>query len=146
MQLRTAQPADSDAVVDILHAARASALSYLPIVHSDAEDRAFFGGLVARGATTVAVDAQRIVAFVALGAARVEHLYVAPDRQRGGVGSLLLRHAQAERPAGLDLWVFQRNRPAIAFYEAHGFAIAQLTDGAGNDEREPDARMVWRGA
>ena len=51
--------------------------------------------------------------------------------------------AQAVRPRGLDLWVFQRNTVAIAFYERHGFRIAELTDGSGNEEREPDARMVW---
>jgi ribosomal protein S18 acetylase RimI-like enzyme len=48
--------------------------------------------------------------------------------------------ASAER---LELWVFQRNAGAIAFYEAHGFTIVASTDGAGNDEHEPDHRMAW---
>lgn len=141
-QLRAADAADCPAVVAIFQAARAAALGYLPILHTDAEDRAFFGGLIAGGAVTAAADPERLVGFIVLGAARVEHLYVDPGAWRRGVGSLLLRHAQAVRPGGLDLWVFQRNRAAIAFYASHGFAIAQTTTGA-NEEREPDARMIW---
>ena len=132
-----------DAIVDIFRSARAAALAYLPILHTDAEDRAFVGRLVATGAVTVAVEHDRVVGFIALGAAGIEHLYVDPGWWRRGVGSLLLRHAQALRPGGLELWVFQRNRAAIAFYEAHAFTIAQTTTGADNEEREPTP--AWSG-
>jgi hypothetical protein len=57
--------------------------------------------------------------------------------------------AQASRPgrrgAGcssldrLQLWTFQRNAPARRFYEASGFTLIQETDGARNEENEPDA-------
>lgn len=143
--LRVADAADGNAIVALFQSARAAALAYLPILHTDAEDRAFFGGLIATGAVTVAVEGERVVGFIALGAAGIEHLYVDPGSWRSGVGSLLVHHAQALRPAGLDLWVFQRNRAAIAFYEAHGFTIVQTTTGTDNEEREPDARMVWPG-
>ena len=43
----------------------------------------------------------------------------------------------------LELWVFQRNFGAIAFDEVHGFAIVASTDGADNEEHEPDHRMAW---
>jgi len=143
--LRAANAADGNAIVAIFQSARAAALAYLPILHTDAEDRAFFGGLIAAGGVTVAVDHERVVGFIALGATGIEHLYVDPGSWRRGVGRLLVHHAQAVRPAGLDLWVFQRNRAAIAFYESHAFTIAETTKGAGNEEREPDARMVWPG-
>jgi ribosomal protein S18 acetylase RimI-like enzyme len=55
----------------------------------------------------------------------------------------LLEHAKAESPEGLYLWVFQKNEGARRFYERHGFRLAELTDGAGNMEREPDARYEW---
>lgn len=145
-RLRTAHAGDADAVVGIFQSARAAALPYLPVVHSAAEDRAFFDRLVTSGATTVAVEAERVLGFIVLGATRVEHLYVDPAEQRRGVGSVLLRDAQSKRPSGLDLWVFERNRAAIAFYEAHGFGIVDTTAGAGNEEREPDARMAWPSA
>jgi ribosomal protein S18 acetylase RimI-like enzyme len=146
IELRPATAQDTAAIVAVFRAARRSAMAYLPPLHCAAEDRAFFGGLVAEGAVTVAVADERVVAFVALGEGLVEHLYVDPPHWRRGIGSTLLRHAQAGAPAGLGLWVFARNTNAIAFYERHGFRVAQRTDGAGNEEREPDARMVWPAA
>jgi hypothetical protein len=43
----------------------------------------------------------------------------------------------------LQLWTFQRNAQARRFYEARGFALAQETDGARNQEKEPDALYLW---
>jgi len=144
-ELRAAQADDGDAIAAVFGAARRAALGYLPQLHSAAEDRAYFARVVEGSDTIVAVREGRVVAFIALGEGRVEHLYVDPAHARQGIGAALLQHAQAQRPAGLDLWVFQRNTAAIAFYERHGFRIAELTDGADNEEREPDARMVWPG-
>ena len=146
IELRAAEATDADAIAAVFGAARRSALAYLPVLHSAEEDRAFFAGVVAGGGTTVALEDGHVVAFIAVGEARVEHLYVEPPHSRQGIGTTLLRAAQAARPGGLDLWVFERNTAAIAFYERHGFRIAERTDGAGNEEREPDARMVWPGA
>ena len=44
----------------------------------------------------------------------------------------------------LQLWTFQRNLSARRFYEARGFALVEQTDGARNEEKEPDARYLWR--
>jgi hypothetical protein len=41
------------------------------------------------------------------------------------------------------LWTFQRNAQARRFYEARGFACIEETDGAGNEEKEADARYLW---
>ena len=43
----------------------------------------------------------------------------------------------------LHLWTFQRNAQARRFYEARGFALVKETDGAANEEKEPDARYLW---
>lgn len=144
--LRAAGPQDGDAVARVFGTARDAASAYLPDLHGLEEDRGFFAGVVADSNTIVAVRDGRVVACIALGEATVEHLYVHPPQWRRGIGSTLLRHAQITRPTGLDLWVFHRNTNAIAFYERHGFRIAERTDGAGNEQREPDARMVWPGA
>ena len=45
---------------------------------------------------------------------------------------------------GLELWTFQVNARARRFYERNDFVEAELTDGSGNEEREPDVRYVWR--
>lgn len=146
IELRAAGPQDADAIAALFGAARRAAMAYLPQLHTADEDRAFFAGVIADGATTVALLHGRMVAFIALGEAAVEHLYVDPAHWRQQIGTRLLGHAQTARPDGLDLWVFQRNTAAIAFYERHGFGVAELTDGDDNEEREPDARMVWAGA
>ena len=74
----------------------------------------------------------------------IDQLYVAPHAQRRGLGSALLAVAK-EREPRLELWTFQCNRPARRFYEKHGFRLIEETDGARNDEREPDARYRWDG-
>ena len=75
----------------------------------------------------------------------MEHLYVRPDAQRTGIGTALIEAAKERRPAGLRLWVFQRNEAARAFYARHDFTEVELTDGAGNEEREPDVLLAWTG-
>jgi ribosomal protein S18 acetylase RimI-like enzyme len=142
MSLRPARSADVPAIATLFIAARRAALPYLAQLHTDAETHAFFARVVAGGGVTVAEAGDRVAGFLALDGARVDHLYIDPAFQRRGLGSALVRAAQAARPR-LELWVFQRNTAAIAFYEAHGFAIAERADGALNEEREPDARMEW---
>jgi putative acetyltransferase len=141
MPLRLAHAADAPAVTAVFEAARRTSLPYLPILHTSDEDLAFFDRLISAGGVTVAEVDGEVAAFLALGE-RVDHLYVRPDHYRQGLGSALLRAAQAARPR-LELWVFQRNTNAIAFYEAHGFVVVKATDGADNEEREPDLLMAW---
>jgi hypothetical protein len=47
--------------------------------------------------------------------------------------------------SGLRLHVFQRNYRARAFYEARGFTAAAFSDGADNEEQEPDVLYEWSG-
>jgi ribosomal protein S18 acetylase RimI-like enzyme len=133
MPLRPAQPADVPAVVAVFHAARPS---FIPVLHTAEEDRGFFAGQVDR--MTISGD---VAGFLVRDGSTIDHLYVHPDHHRHGHGRALLRAAQAERDE-LDLWVFRRNTGAIAFYEAHGFAIVGETAGD-NEEGLPDYRMAW---
>ena len=67
-----------------------------------------------------------------------------PQWRGRGVGDRFVALAKERRPDGLSLWTFQANTPAHRFYERHGFTAVEWTDGAGNEEREPDVRYVWR--
>ena len=73
----------------------------------------------------------------------VDQLYVATDWQGLGIGRQLLDMAKERSEGDLQLWTFQVNDRARRFYERNGFVIAELTDGQGNQEREPDVRYVW---
>jgi putative acetyltransferase len=142
MSLRPAQPADAPTITTVFQAARDHSLAFLPKLHTDAEDHAFFAKVVGRERVMVAEAGGRVVAFLALDGDEIDHLYVDPAYHRKGFGAALLQEAKTQRDH-LELWVFQRNLGAIAFYEAHGFTIVASTDGAGNEEHEPDHRMAW---
>ena len=72
----------------------------------------------------------------------IDQLYVLPEVQGRGVGNELLQVAKRAFDC-LQLWTFQRNLRARRFYEARGFAFVEETDGARNEEKEPDARYLW---
>jgi putative acetyltransferase len=97
----------------------------------------------------VAEEDGRLLGFLGIEASRnlggapvLEKIYVEPSDQNRGIGSALLTKAQELRPDELYLWVFQKN-PARKLYERHGFRLVELTDGADNMEREPDALYRW---
>jgi hypothetical protein len=46
-------------------------------------------------------------------------------------------------PRRLQLFTFQRNERARAFYEARGFVAIGASDGSGNEEGEPDLLYEW---
>jgi GNAT superfamily N-acetyltransferase len=71
-----------------------------------------------------------------------DDLYVRPGWQRRGVGLCLFNKAKALSPRRLELWAFQRNTNARAFYESQGFRAVQCTDGR-NEEHEPDVKYEW---
>jgi GNAT superfamily N-acetyltransferase len=144
MEVDTATHGDADAVAATFGAARRAAMPWLPRLHSDTEDRRYFAEHVIRECDVLVVRRERRpVAFLALRNDMVEHLYVRPDLQRAGIGSALLEVAKRRRPAGLRLWVFQRNFDARAFYARHGFAEVKFTDGSDNEEHEPDVLLAW---
>lgn len=142
-QFRAAVPDDADRIAQIHRAARAAAMPWLPVIHSEAEDRWFYRHIVIPDHDVeVCVDDGQIMGFVAITDKWLHHLYVDPTTQGGGIGTALLEKAMAKRPE-LNLWVFQQNTPARAFYAAHGFVDVELTDGQANEEKTPDVHMRW---
>ena len=149
--LRPARPDDADALAVILRAAMRGAMPWLPELHTPEDDRRFLrNDVLPEKEVWVAESDGGISGFTALGTRGdhdfMEHLYIAPEHQRRGVGTALMERAKERRPRGFRLWVFQRNVGAREFYERHGFRVVEFTDGSGNEEREPDALYEWSGA
>ncbi len=146
--LRRARPDDAAALSAILRTAMRAAMPSLPELHTPDDDHQFLRTVVLPN-EEVWVDEihETLVGFVALGSRSgvdfLQHLYVAPQYQRRGVGTGLVERAKERRPGGLRLWVFQGNVGARRFYDRHGFRLVELTDGCGNEEREPDALYEW---
>lgn len=112
-------------------------------LHTPDEDEAFWRDQVLTTCTVLgAFRDEELVGVIAFGSGRIEHLYVAPTHQRSGIGGVLLTQAM-EAQDELFLWTFQANETARTFYERFGFRVEKETDGAGNEEREPDVLYRW---
>ncbi|HEX9350383.1 MAG TPA: GNAT family N-acetyltransferase [Gaiellaceae bacterium] len=61
----------------------------------------------------------------------LHRIYVDPTQKRQGIGSALLRELHQRLPPRTSyiLMVVAANRPAVSFYEHHGFAEAARVDG-----------------
>jgi GNAT superfamily N-acetyltransferase len=142
--LRPAVPADADAVATVHLASRAAA-AMPPGIHTDAEVREWLGGRLAQDEVWVAETEGGVAAYARVTDTWLDDLYVAPDHAGQGLGSALLDLVKAQRPRGFCLWVFEMNEPARGFYAHHGLVELERTDGAANEERQPDVRMAWPG-
>jgi pimeloyl-ACP methyl ester carboxylesterase len=92
----------------------------------------------------VAVAGSEVVGLMVLGDGFLDQLYLRPDHWRQGIGSRLVALAKERRPGGLELYTFQANAGARAFYERHGFTAVWFGDGSANEEGQPDVRYAWR--
>jgi ribosomal protein S18 acetylase RimI-like enzyme len=156
MRVRRAKPADAKGIAAVHVAAWRSA--YRGLLPDEVLDRLSEDEVEGRwteriaapwGHILVAEQADRIVGFAACGetedgasdretAGEIYVIYVHPAAWRQGYGTALLeqalRHLRADGFREAVLWVLQGNRPAIALYEAAGFAA----DGAEKVKRRAD--------
>lgn len=142
LKIRHAVPADSDAVAEV-HIRSIKVLDFLPQLHTVEEVKVYFSKVVAEEQVYVAEDKTGPVGFIGETENWINHLWVLPENFRQGIGSALLVSAQ-QRQSLLQLWCFQKNTPARRFYESHGFQAVKYTDGAGNEEKEPDVLYEWK--
>ena len=112
---------------------------WMPKLHSRAADLGFVTSLLQTHVVRVAADA----GFLARRGPVVDALYLAPAARGQGLGRALLAEVKA---LGLvQLWCFQANVAARAFYLREGLREVRFTDGAANDEKLSDVWMEWRG-
>ncbi len=116
---------------------------HFPELHTAEEDVAFFRDVIfAKHQVHVAQNGM-ITGFIAFDRDWVHHLYLLPAAQGYGTGRALLALAQRESTY-LQLWTFQENTRARVFYHKHGFREIRETDGAENEEKQPDVLLEWR--
>jgi len=130
--IRSGAPGDAEAILR-LH--RASILGLGAEHYSLAEVESWAFGLVPEGYVAamteggetfiVAAAADgRLAGFCSFREDEVKGLYVAPDRARRGVGSALLRHAEAAIAAsGCRRIRIGASLSGQAFYERHGYRV-----------------------
>jgi putative acetyltransferase len=139
VSLRPATLEDAS-VVSAIHRLAA----FLPPLQSEEENLRFVREqLMAENYVWVAETDGEVVGYAAFNDGWLRHLFVHPNYQGRSIGAALLAHVVAD---GRDrqLWTFERNARARAFYEQHGWVLAELTDGRGNEQQEPEVRYFWR--
>jgi GNAT superfamily N-acetyltransferase len=140
--LRPAGESDVPAVARLFALSRQVALPFLPVLHGPDEDLDFFAAYLRRGRITLAEEDEHLLGFLAESPGWIDHLYLHPESRGLGIGTQLLEQAQS-RQDHLQLWCFEQNAPACAFYCSRGFAEVRRTAGE-NEERLPDILFVWR--
>jgi len=141
--LRKLEFADMEDAARVHRAAFDHALPWLAGLHTPQEDRWFFEERLFKTCDLRGTfRGAEMIGMIAFREDWIDQLYVLPDAQGRGAGTELLQIAQDAFPR-LQLWTFQRNPRARRFYEARRFKLVRETDGADNEEKEPDALYLW---
>lgn len=148
--LRRATSADATELTEVYLRSRNTLASYAPLAHSEAAVRDWVANiLIPTGSVTVAVNNDRLVGMAAHsivdGVAWLDQLYVSPQFNRQGIGTSLLESVKSQTDGKLQLYTFQMNHDAAAFYERHGFVAIAYSDGSRNEEGCPDVLycLTW---
>jgi GNAT superfamily N-acetyltransferase len=147
-QVRRATAADADSAAELYLCARQHAVPQIPpLAHPDDEVRQWMHRVLDEQEAWLAIAGDgTLLGLMILDGDWVEQLYLDPAWTGRGLGTRFIALAKQRRPGGLQLWTFASNVAAQRFYERHGFAIQERTDGSGNEEKAPDLRYVWRPA
>ena len=121
------------------------ASDWMPRVHAHEDVVKHYQTEVAtRRQTLVAVDGARVRGFLTMSKdGFVTALFVEQSSRNQGIGSMLLERAKRELSPEVNLYTFQANEQARAFYQRHGFTEINRTTGD-NEENLPDILMEWR--
>lgn len=146
VRIRRALPADAEALAELYLRSRRHALPTVALVHDDDDVRRWLAQVLLTHTDAWLAELGGFpIGLMLRDGEWLEQLYLDPPWTGRGIGTLLLDQAKALSPEGLQLWTFQVNEAARRFYARHGFVEVELTDGSGNEEQEPDVRMVWPG-
>jgi putative acetyltransferase len=124
--IRPYQHGDTDAIVEVWHAAAVIAHDFVPDSFWQIERDALRNTYLAVAETWVYVTDDRVVGFLSLLDDEIGGLFILPAYQGHGIGTRLIQHARTLR-GNLFLRVFKRNVKAVHFYESCGFVAAEET-------------------
>jgi len=145
LAIRDFAEADFDDLVARWHETNLASYRYNDVQqrHTLADARAFFRNrLLPACDVWVATRSGILLGMLAWEAPWIRHFAIFPEHQRQGIGTALLDRARERSPAEIRLFTFQRNAPARAFYEKHGF-VAVAFGISPAPELEPDVEYRW---
>ena len=131
---------DLDACMALWLAGNLQAHNFIPAAHWQGAAAAV-RGMLPRAALWVDEDGGTVRGFIGLQDDYIAGLFVAEPSQGHGVGGGLLAFCQ-QKYGALSLAVYEKNRRALRFYQAHGFQITEKH--TEKDTGEASFRMTWR--
>jgi GNAT superfamily N-acetyltransferase len=154
LTIRPYRPTDLERAVAMWRDSKQTAFSYVKVqqLYTLEDDRRYFREVIApecdvwlavRAAGSGTEDGGSVMGLLAMRDDLIDQLFVGNDAQRQGVGSALLAKARELSPDQLRAYTFQKNGPARAFFEKHGFAVVR-TGISPPPENEPDLEYLWR--
>ncbi len=130
MRVRRCRDDERPAILEVVNAA---AQAYRGVIPADRWHEPYMpadelDGEIAAGVEFWgAEDGGRLVGIMGIQPVRdvelIRHAYVAPDRQRRGVGAALLEQLMRDRPQRVLVGTWAAADWAIGFYERHGFEL-----------------------
>ena len=138
--IRVLQEADIDRVAEIWLDSNLKAHHFIPAQYWKSN----FGlvkEMLSQAEVYVYENDRNIQGFTGLNGEYIEGIFVSEQIQSQGIGKILLNYVKDMRTK-LFLNVYQKNIPAISFYQREGFEIQY----SGMDEAtgEKDYVMVWK--
>ncbi|MGP0172977.1 N-acetyltransferase [Pseudomonas sp. NCHU5208] len=140
--IRTFQPSDSDAVLDLWLAASIQAHDFVPPAFWQEQLPAMREHYLPNAETLVLDVEGQILGFLSLHEQRLAALFISPAAQGRGLGRALLDAAKQCR-ATLELDVYRANARAVNFYQAGGFRV--IDEGPDPHTGQAQLTMRWPG-
>lgn len=130
LTLRPYQPHDLEPTVELWYRTWWQTFPHLqhPQPYSQWQKR-FQADLVIRGNIWIVEIDNRILGFMVVISSEHElnQIFIDPNYQNQGMGSILINKAKEICPQYLKLSVLQQNQKACHFYEKHGFTAGKLS-------------------
>jgi len=114
-------------------------------IHSPEDDVRFIKNELSKKFTILLAREEvndRIIGMIAFSKDFVSQLYIDVDFLNQGIGTHLLNIAKERSSGILELFTFQRNQPAIDFYEKNGFF--EIGRNFENELNLPDIKYCWK--
>lgn len=142
--IRVMRPQEAGAAARVLFEAADHAYRQINWHHQEEDVLNWFTATAATTRWThiyLAIMGDAICGVMCLEPGHVDQLFVAREWQGKGIGRALVEAAKQAYPQGWDLFVFQKNTPAVAFYDALGLRRGE--EGVSLQEGEKEFNYYW---
>lgn len=128
ISIRQANTDDFSELTEIWLDASLKAHDFIPASYWQSHKLAMQHSYLPIAEVYLAENTGTILGFIALMQDKIAALFVSPQKQGQGVGTLLINYAKAMR-SELELGVYQQNQNSVRFYQSVGFKIIkEMTD------------------